>query len=422
MEEHTSHVKCTCSGLQWLSNYKCRVIQPVKFTMMLLLILGTLLLLAFFIADLGLGRIQVSDAIRNSHASAIIVAGIFTFFACCLTAHQIYQHFRHWTHAPSQRYIVRILLMVPVYAVCEFMSLTFLDLSEYLVFIITCFEAYTIYNFMMLLSKYSRGHENTVIAMRKTVWQQQCQRKGLSLDRPQPQNLTVSRPFPLCCFPAQLVDSDLLWQIKHNTLQYTIVVPVCAIFAMVGSKSGFYEEGDWNIANLYPIVTALINLSQMWALYNLVRLYMLLKIALAPFKPHAKFLCVKAVCFFCFWQGMVLNALAYFSIIHEGTQFSVSQQVSGWQSLIICIEMFIFSCSHYWVFSCEPYKNPLDSQSVPFMLSQQLLSPLATMESLSKVDSQDKNPFETHLGSEEPPLKNSDNNPFESNDLLDVQL
>ena len=51
------------------------------------------------------------------------------------------------------------------------------------------------------------------------------------------------------------------------------------------------------------------NIAQMWALYCLVIFYQALKYELAPLQPLPKFLCVKAVVFFSFWQGLFLEML-----------------------------------------------------------------------------------------------------------------
>ena len=45
-----------------------------------------------------------------------------------------------------------------------------------------------------------------------------------------------------------------------------------------------------------------IPVEQMWALYCLLMFYMVCKHELYPFNPVLKFVIVKAVVFFCFWQ------------------------------------------------------------------------------------------------------------------------
>ena len=59
------------------------------------------------------------------------------------------------------------------------------------------------------------------------------------------------------------------------------------------------------------------NIAQMWALYCLVIFYQALKHELAGIEPLPKFLCVKAVVFFSFWQGLFLDCLVFLSIIKD---------------------------------------------------------------------------------------------------------
>jgi heme/copper-type cytochrome/quinol oxidase subunit 2 len=115
--------------------------------------------LGFLIADMGSNRVQVRDIVSSwGHGLAVLIGGIFAMLACVLSYIQIRSHKRNWTHPPSQKHVVRILYMVPIYAVSALGSLTFMSLSTYIDFVRGVYEAYVIYTFMILLTKYLGGH------------------------------------------------------------------------------------------------------------------------------------------------------------------------------------------------------------------------------------------------------------------------
>ena len=62
----------------------------------------------------------------------------------------------------------------------------------------------------------------------------------------------------------------------------------------------------------------LTSISQGWALYCLVLFYKGLRHELAPMKPVAKFLSVKALVFFSFWQSIVIALLVWGGVGVEG--------------------------------------------------------------------------------------------------------
>lgn len=91
-----------------------------------------------------------------------------------------------------------------------------------------------------------------------------------------------------------------------GTLQYAVVQPVICTLAVILHLHSDYGEGEFNFRKGYPYAALIINTSQMVALYSLVWLYTLIKEDIKDFKPMHKFLSIKLIIFFTFWQSVIL--------------------------------------------------------------------------------------------------------------------
>lgn len=101
------------------------------------------------------------------------------------------------------------------------------------------------------------------------------------------------------------------------------------------------------------------NISVTCAMYALVLFYSVTKEELTPFNPIPKFLCIKAVILFAFWQGIIISVLVWFNLLHGNEDFGWSDRdVSvALQDFLICIEMFLISIAHRFTFSHKPYRS-----------------------------------------------------------------
>ncbi|KXZ44560.1 hypothetical protein GPECTOR_65g178 [Gonium pectorale] len=112
-----------------------------------------------------------------------------------------------------------------------------------------------------------------------------------------------------------------------------------------------------NFNKSYVYLAAVTNFSQLWALYCLVQLYSAMHAELAPIRPLSKFLCIKAVVFVTFWQGIGIALLVYFGVIRREswTTYDKMDVASGIQDFLICIEMFLAALAHAYAFPPRDY-------------------------------------------------------------------
>ncbi|CAF1510217.1 unnamed protein product [Adineta steineri] len=279
-----------------------------------------------------------------------IIGGIFAIVASCMSLVQIIQHFAHKTHHPSQKRIMRIIGMVPIYAMTSWLSLLFFESAIYMEFVQSCYEAYVIYCFLLLLTKYLGGHRGV-------------EEVFLIQER-------IKLPLPLCCVNV-IPSNRWVWYFKIGLLQYSWITPICAGIAVVLNLAGVYGNGEWTFSRGYPYITIIINISQTLALYSLVAFYTNTKEELKPFKPLPKFIVIKLIVFFIFWQSVLMSGLAAIHILRNTscdpttnnycngstTGFTVEQEKILLSNILICVEMFFFAIAHHWIFSWKPYAN-----------------------------------------------------------------
>lgn len=102
---------------------------------------------------------------------------------------------------------------------------------------------------------------------------------------------------------------------KFGVLQYVLLKFVCSIAIFILERSHLYKEGDFTYKGGYLYICILTNVSQCWALYCLFFFYFATKNELAPIRPVGKFLSVKALVFFTWWQSVGIAVLYNMDLI-----------------------------------------------------------------------------------------------------------
>jgi len=137
-----------------------------------------------------------------------------------------------------------------------------------------------------------------------------------------------------------------------------IIKPLSAILAAILHAFGLYEEGSLMPNHSYVYILAITFVSVTVSMYFLVWFYFILEEDLKTYNAVPKFICIKSVLFFSFWQGVFISILTFYGVIPENigtwTQDNISR---GLQDFIVTIEMFILAVAHEFVFNYEPYKN-----------------------------------------------------------------
>ena len=103
--------------------------------------------------------------------------------------------------------------------------------------------------------------------------------------------------------------ADFLRRCKAGVFQYVVVRFLLAVLTLFLRIIGCYEEGNYAYTSAYLWITAICCCSQSWALYSLFMFYHCSHKELITMRPFMKFLCLKMVIFFCWWQALAIGIL-----------------------------------------------------------------------------------------------------------------
>ncbi|KAH9485422.1 Transmembrane protein 184C [Psilocybe cubensis] len=280
----------------------------------------------------------------DSHRIGWAIAGACTVATLVISVLSVLSHCRSYTNPKHQRQIIRILYMPPVYAVISFLSYRFFRDYTYYSFVEVVYEAVTLSAFLLLLIEFvadkSSVQNNVMVGKEK-------------------KNLL----FPFCFWRYRPTKPYFMHTIKWSVLQYVIVRPAISVIGMICQAKGVLCESEGfnsHFANVYLEVVDLASISV--ALYGLLLFYALTKDDLVGKKPLAKFLCIKLIVMFTWYQSFVFSALQN-RVIH-GTNFWTSTNIAnGLNALAICIEMIFFALFMWWAYPSREYKQSLGTRA-----------------------------------------------------------
>lgn len=132
---------------------------------------------------------------------------------------------------------------------------------------------------------------------------------------------------PLCCLKNWDMKNNFYHKCTLGVLQYSVMRAVTAVVQLVCEKFNVYGEGEFRATRGFSYCSFVNNCSQMWSLYCLVFFYNATAEELAEYRPFAKFLCVKAVVFFTFWQGICINFLQSMGYMNQYKDLQSNEQV-----------------------------------------------------------------------------------------------
>ncbi|RPB01225.1 DUF300-domain-containing protein [Choiromyces venosus 120613-1] len=271
--------------------------------------------------------------------AAIAVAGVASLVATLLSCFSIWLQLKNYRKPLLQRYVVRILLMVPIYAISSWVSLISLKVAFFVDPIRDIYEAFTIYTFFQLLINFLGGERSLIIMMhgrapKEHLW---------------PMNHILPK--------VDISDPHTFLAVKRGILQYAWMKPVLALASIVMKATGTYQEGYVGLKSGYFWSGIIYNLSVTLSLYSLGMFWACMSRDLQPFRPVPKFLCVKLIIFASYWQGFFLSILVWLGVIHDVGYYTPDNIARAIQDVLICFELPGFAIAHWYAFSWKDYAD-----------------------------------------------------------------
>ncbi|EDR09079.1 uncharacterized protein LACBIDRAFT_296311 [Laccaria bicolor S238N-H82] len=286
----------------------------------------------------------------DAHRIGWLVSGVFTIVTILISIISIGLHCRNYTNRRHQRQILRILYMPPVYSIISFFSYRY-------------FRSYTYYSFIQVGDL--RGHYSQCFPVRPL---HPC---GSGF----PLTMSLHPSLLLIEFVADVKQGDhehimankekrrlvippyFMYAVKWSVLQYVVVRPAVSLIGIICEAFGVLcETQGFNVhyANAYLESIDFVSISI--ALYGLILFYELTKEELKGRRPLAKFLAIKLIVMFTFYQGFIFTAMEG-RVIHATEFWTETNIANGLDALTICIEMMFFAIFMWWAYPSKEYRR-----------------------------------------------------------------
>jgi hypothetical protein len=354
--------------------------QVLRTTVSVMNFVARILLWGSFIAMI-VGVVWYSRELKmngtDSHLIAWFSAGAFVLLGFPIAMCGIIMHLKNYYQPNVQCYVVRILWMVPIYSIESWLCLRFHTYAIYVETLRDFYESFVLLSFFQFLVEVLGGEEALVLMLKDKsptrgahIWGLGYCVKPWVMGQPMSLPYTPNKVHHGPTSPQRAVKrvrwtSPFFVRCKFGVLQYVLLKFATAILVMLLEMYGVYKEGDFTPRGGYLYICILTNLSQCWALYCLVIFYYALKNELGPIRPVGKFISVKALVFFTWWQSLGISILFQMGMIPHYTSFDNGREwtpeavAKGLQDWLICIEMFVAAIVHTFVFPHTDYLEPL---------------------------------------------------------------
>jgi len=292
--------------------------------------------------------IQFFGSSNHAQYRLVSISAIFVTITLYLSLHELSHHLTYMYKPLVQKYVLRIIALVPLYSLQSWFSLwpegTIRSIGINMEPLRDLYEAYAIASFMYYLIALGGGNDEMIVLLN-------C--KDCSYGK---HNIV---PFRCICRDWEMGEEFLL-RCKHGVLVFAILKLFSVAAVLIFKPLGIYGGDAANAVDPRHVdiyVALILSASMSWALYCLAKLYYAIKDDLKEWNLIGKFLCIKGVVFFTFWQGILIMVIQHYGGLSFGNTESEDLRYlrEQMQSLLICVEMLGFAIAHRFAFTYKDY-------------------------------------------------------------------
>lgn len=276
-------------------------------------------------------------AVKNERGVPAFVGGYCAIFATVLSVFQILEHLSLFSDPECQTKIVRILFMVPLYAMISWFSILFPSAAEYLNLIRDAYESYAIYAFFSLMLALMGGVD--------TLY------RSLMVEERPP----IPHFFPLCWLEPVKVSPRFVQSCRRCLFQFMVIKPLVTFVILILTAQGSMGDSLFDVTKGTFWTTLIYNISITVAFSALVYFYRGTHEFLEGKNALPKFLCIKLVIFLSYWQGILIEIFSAANMLPKFDYWSEENVATGLQDLLICVEMLFVAFGHKFCFSSDEF-------------------------------------------------------------------
>ena len=266
-----------------------------------------------------------------------VAGGMCAIQATILSILQILEHLTCFSEPEAQCKIVRILFMVPLYALISWSSILSPPAATYLDLFRDAYESYAIYAFFSLMLALMGGMDALY--------------RALIVGERDP----IQHLFPFCYMKPMNFTPTFVQTIRRCIFQFMVLKPLVTFIVIILTAKHAMGDSVFDPARGSFWTALAYNVSITIALYGLAYFYTGTKEFLVGKGALAKFMCIKAIIFLSYWQGFVISILAAAGILPTFNYWSEKEAPEGLQDFLICVEMLLVAFAHKFCFGSDEY-------------------------------------------------------------------